>query len=93
MFKKVTEFFGGLSLPTKDISGEKIYEHLINIGIDAEVIPEGSPEDPDLPPFIVPLSELEFCNFPSPCELVSARGRVFVLPLALAVCSSRYCEA
>ncbi|MCZ6548422.1 MAG: hypothetical protein O6837_09955 [Deltaproteobacteria bacterium] len=46
MFKKVTEFFGGLSLPTKDISGEKIYEHLINIGIDAEVIPEGSPDDP-----------------------------------------------
>lgn len=60
MFKKVTEFFGGLSLPTKDISGEKIYEHLINIGIDAEVIPEGSPDDPDLPPFIVPPSELEF---------------------------------
>jgi hypothetical protein len=24
----------------------------------------------DLPPFIVPLSELEFCNFPSPCELL-----------------------
>ena len=91
MFKKVTEFFGGLSLPTKDISGEKIYEHLINIGIDAEVIPEGSPDDPDLPPFIVPLSELEFCNFPSPCELVLAMDRMFEWsPVLAAYIARRY---
>ena len=46
MFKKIAEIFGGLSFPTKGVSGERLYQHLINIGIDAEVIPEGSPDAP-----------------------------------------------
>ncbi|MDA2916019.1 hypothetical protein MYX64_04135 [Nitrospinae bacterium AH_259_B05_G02_I21] len=44
MFKKIAEFLR-LS-PTKEISGEMLYEHLKNIGIDAEVIPKGSQDDP-----------------------------------------------
>ena len=43
MFKKIAKIFG--AAPTKAISGEMLYEHLKNIGIDAEVIPEGSPDD------------------------------------------------
>lgn len=46
MFGKVRDFFSGLSFPTKEVSGERLYQHLINIGIDAEVIPEGSPDAP-----------------------------------------------
>ncbi|MDA2915428.1 hypothetical protein MYX64_01045 [Nitrospinae bacterium AH_259_B05_G02_I21] len=46
MFKKIAEIFG--AAPTKEISGERLYEHLKNIGIDAEVIPKGSPDDLEL---------------------------------------------
>ena len=46
MFKKIAEIFGGPSFSTKEVSGESLFEHLKNIGINAEVIPEGSPDDP-----------------------------------------------
>lgn len=30
----------------KDVSGERLHEHLKNMGIDAEIIPEGSWDEP-----------------------------------------------
>ena len=60
MFKKIAKIFG--AAPTKDISGERLYEHLKNIGIDAEVIPEGSQDDPgpDRSPQRIPGNKYSF---------------------------------
>ena len=45
----------------------------------------------DLPPFIVPPSELEFGSFPPPYELVLARDRMFEWsPVLAAYIARRY---